>query len=78
MNDEEIVGLWTTLEPTMLQRRRMDARVSAWLDASDVSLAAEWLRLFRVEPFSAAGLVAASVVALATAPPFLWLTRSLL
>ena len=42
MNDEEIVGAWTTLEPPMLQRRRMDVRVSAWLEASDVSLAAEW------------------------------------
>ena len=67
MNDDELGGVWTTFEPTMPQRRRIDARVFAWLDAHDTSLAAEWLALFRVAPFSATGLVAVSAVAVAIA-----------
>ena len=75
MNDEELGGAWTTLQPTVRQRRRIDARVFAWLDARDTPLAAEWLGLFRVAPFSAVGLVAVSAVSIATAPPLLWLAR---
>ena len=56
MNDEELGGVWTTLQPTVRQRRRIDARVVAWLEARDTPLAAEWLGLFRVAPFSAVGL----------------------
>lgn len=78
MNDEELASLWTVLEPTTSERRRIDARVAAWLEARDASLVAEWLSLFKVAPFSAVGLVAASVLALAAAPPFVWLTRALL
>jgi hypothetical protein len=84
MSDEEIgtidefAGVWTTLDPTMPQRRCIDARVDAWLEAHDTSLAAEWIGLFRIAPFSAVGLVAVSAVTLATAPPLLWITRALL
>ena len=51
MNDEEIGDAWTMLEPTVRRRRRIDARVFAWLDAHDTSIAAEWLGLFRIAPF---------------------------
>jgi hypothetical protein len=78
MNDDELGGVWTTLQPTVGQRRRIDARVLAWLEARDAPLAAEWLGLFRVAPFSAAGLVAASAVSIATAPPIVWLARALM
>ena len=78
MNDEEPGGDWTTLEPTRSQRRRIDARVFGWLEARDMPLAAEWLGLFRAAPFSAAGLVAVSALSIATAPPFVWLVRSLM
>jgi hypothetical protein len=78
MNDEELGGVWTTLQPTARQRGRIDARVFAWIEARDTSLAAEWLGLFRVAPFSAVGLVAVSAVSIATAPPLVWLTRALL
>ena len=78
MNDEELDGVWTTLQPTVRQRHRIDARVFAWLEARETPLAAEWLGLFRVAPFSAAGLVAVSAVATATAPPLVWLARALL
>jgi hypothetical protein len=78
MNDEELGGVWTTLQPTVRQRRRIDARVFAWLEARDTPLAAEWLGLFRVAPFSAVGLVAVSAVSIATAPPLIWLARALM
>jgi len=78
MNDEEIGATWTALQPTAVQRRRIDARISGWLEARDTSLAAEWLRMFRVEPLSAAGLAAVSAVSLATAPPLIWLAGALI
>jgi hypothetical protein len=77
MNDEEIGGVWITLEPTVHERRRMDARVAAWLDARDTSLASEWLGLFRLAPFSGVGLVTVSAVSIAT-PPIVWLARALM
>lgn len=78
MNDEQIGGLWGTLQPTADQRRRLDSHVFAWLEAHDTPLAAEWLGLLKVAPFSATGLVAVSAVAMATMTPFLWLARLLL
>ena len=78
MNDEQLGAAWTTFQPTASQRRRIDARVSAWLEARDTSLAAEWLGLFKAAPFSAAGLAAASAASIAMAPPFVWLARALL
>jgi hypothetical protein len=78
MNDEELAIDWTTLQPTVRQRRRIDAHVFAWLEARDTPLAAEWLGLFRVAPFSAVGLIAVSAVAIATATPLAWLARVLM
>jgi hypothetical protein len=78
MNDEQLDGVWTTLQPTVLQRRRIDARVSAWLEARDTPLAAEWLGLFRLAPFSAVALVAVSAISIATLPPFIWLASALM
>lgn len=78
MNDEELTGVWTALQPTVRQRRRIDARVFAWLEARDTTLAAEWLGLFRIAPFSATGLLAASALSIAMAPPLAWLARALL
>ena len=78
MNDEELVGVWATLQPTVRQRRRIDARVFAWLEARDTPLAAEWLGLFRVAPFSAVGLVAVSALSIAITTPLVWLARALM
>jgi len=78
MNDDALRDAWSTLEPTAFERRRMEARVDAWLDAHDTSLLSEWISLFRLQPLSAAGLVTASAVSLATAPPMLWFVRTLL
>ena len=78
MNDEELGDFWTTLQPTVRQRRRIDARVFEWLDARDTPLAAEWLGLFRVAPFAAAGLAAVSAVSIVIATPLVWLAQALM
>jgi hypothetical protein len=78
MNDEELGAVFTTLQPTVGQRRRIDARVFAWLEARDTPLAAEWLGLFRATPFSASGLVAVSAVSVVTATPVIWVARALI
>ena len=78
MNDDELGAVWTALQPSGPQRRRIDARVAGWLEARDTALVAEWLGLFRTAPFSTAGLVAASAISIATAPPLVWLARTLL
>ena len=78
MSDEQLDGLWMTLEPTVRQRRRIDAHVFAWLEARDSPLAAEWLGLVRVAPFSAIGLVAVSLISIVAVPPLVWLARALM
>ena len=78
MNDQDLSTAWTTLDATADRRRRIDARLMAWLEAHDTSLAAEWLRLFRVEPLSALALAAASAVSIVAAPPLVWFARALI
>ena len=76
MNDEQLSDTWTTLGPTVTQRRRIDSRVSSWLDAYDTSLAAEWRGLFTASPFPALGLAAVSAVGLIFATPLVWFARA--
>ena len=78
MNDEELADAWTTLEPTVGRRRRIDAHVFAWLEANDTPLAAEWLGLFRVAPFTALGLATVSAVSIVIATPLVWFARALM
>jgi hypothetical protein len=78
MNDEQIAGTWAALQPSALQRQRIDARVFEWLDARETTLAAEWLGLFRIAPFSSAALLAASAISMVTAPPLIWFARALM
>jgi hypothetical protein len=77
VTDDELGVMWATLEPTAGQRRRIEARVFAWLDAHDTPLAAEWLGLFTATPISAVGLVSVSAVSVVVATPVLWLARAL-
>jgi hypothetical protein len=78
MNDEEFGDAWTALTPTARRRRRIDARVFAWLDARDTPLAAEWFGLFRGAPLTALGLATVSAVAIAAAPPLVWFALALI
>jgi hypothetical protein len=78
MNDEDLARTWTALDPDAARRRRIDHRLSSWLEADDTSLAAEWLGFVRREPWPALGLVAASAIALLFATPLAWVARALL
>jgi hypothetical protein len=78
MNEEELGDAWTTLEPTLRRRRRIDARVFAWIEARDTPIAVEWVRLFAVAPFAAFGLATVSAVAIVTATPLVWFARALM
>jgi hypothetical protein len=62
MNDTELMSTWSTLEPSPRCRARIETRVFEWLEASETSLAREWLGLLKVEPLT--GLAFASVGAL--------------
>jgi hypothetical protein len=78
MNDEALQQAWTTLEPTVGSRRRMDACVVAWLEAHDTSIATEWVALFGVAPLTSLGLALASAISIAAAPPLIWFARALM
>jgi hypothetical protein len=78
MNGDEITRGWQALAPTREMRRRMDGRVTGWLEAHDVSLAGEWLALFRVAPVRTAGLVTVGALSIMLATPVIWLARALL
>ena len=76
MNDDELIGIWTTVEPSAGSRRRMQARVFDRLDASDTSLVAEWIGLFRSAPVPTFGLAAVSAVAIPLGP-LVWIATVL-
>jgi hypothetical protein len=78
MNDNDLDNAWLLLEPGVERRRRMETRVSAWLEAADTPLLAEWLALFRMAPLPAFGLTSVSAVSLLAAPPLLWLALAVI
>jgi hypothetical protein len=78
MDEPDLERVWTTLDPTLDQRRRMSLRVADWIEAHNTPLAAEWLGLIQVRPFTALGLAAVSVLSIITATPILWFVRSLM
>jgi hypothetical protein len=43
MNDADLFGLWATLAPSTRRRARIETRVFDWIEASESSLAGEWL-----------------------------------
>ena len=78
MNHDTVNDAWTTLGPTAPERQRIDARVAAWLDAYDTSLAGEWLGLVRHAPLPALGLATLSAASIVAAPPLVWFARALM
>jgi hypothetical protein len=62
MNDTDFTQSWALLEADSRRRARIETRVFDWLEASETSLAGEWLGLLKVEPLT--GLAFASVGAL--------------
>jgi hypothetical protein len=78
MNDEELAGAWTALEPTPRQRRRIEARIRGWLEARETSLPAEWLGLLRVSPLAGLGFAAMAACLVLFATPLSGLALALL
>jgi hypothetical protein len=78
VNDEDLAAAWLTLDPTAVQRRRIDGRVFGWLEAGDTSLVAEWLALFKRAPLPAFGLLSVGAVWVLAATPVLLVARALL
>lgn len=77
MNDNDITNTWTTLEPTVSQRRRISVYLFNHLEAHDTTIAAEWFALIRVSPVSSVGLAAVSTIALLVATPLVWFAGSI-
>ena len=77
MNEAELTGTWSTLEPTARRRARIETRLFEWLDASQTSLLSEWLRLLKVEPLTALAYVSVSALSLVLLTPVGWIVSAL-
>ena len=78
MNDTEIMNLWSALEPSSRRRARIETRVFEWLDASETSIAAEWLGLLKIEPLTVLAYSSLGAVALVLLTPVGWIAGWLL
>jgi hypothetical protein len=78
MTDSELTDTWAVLQPTPQQRRRIEARVLGWLEARESPLAAEWLRLFKANPFARLSIAAIAACLVLFATPLSWLAFSAL
>lgn len=73
MNDTELVSAWATFEPSSRRRARIETRVFEWIEASETSLAGEWLGLLKVEPLKALAFVSVGAVSLVLSTPVGWM-----
>ena len=78
MNDTELTSLWSALDANGAQRARIETRVFEWLEASETSIAAEWLGLLKVEPLTALAYASVGAIALLLLTPIGWIATSLL
>ncbi len=78
MTDTEIMKLWSALEPAANRRARIENRVFEWLDASETSIAAEWLGLLQVEPLTVFAYATVGAVSLILLTPIGWIAGFLL
>jgi hypothetical protein len=78
MNDTEIMNLWSALEPSTRRRARIETRVFEWLEASETSLAKEWLGLLKVEPLMGLAYASVGALALVLLSPVGWVVSLLL
>ena len=72
MNDTDLLTLWAALEPGPRRRARIETRVFEWLEASETSIAAEWLRLLKVEPLTGLAYASVGALSLALSSPVAW------
>jgi|JRYD01.1.fsa_nt_gb hypothetical protein len=69
MNDTDLRHEWSLLEPAARQRARIETQVFEWIEASEMSLASEWLGLLKVEPMKALAFVSVGAVPLVLLTP---------
>jgi hypothetical protein len=77
MNDLEIIGTWSALEPSARRRARIETRVFDWLEASETSLLGEWLGLLKVEPLTGLAYVSVGALSLVLLTPVGWVVAAL-
>ena len=78
MNDADLMRLWSALEPSTRRRARIETRVFEWLEASETSIAAEWLGLLKLEPLTALAYASIGAVSLFLLTPVGWIASWLL
>jgi hypothetical protein len=78
MNDTEMMSLWSALEPSARRRARIETRVFDWLEASETSIAAEWLGLLKIEPLTSLTYAAVGALSLVLLSPVGWIMSALL
>ena len=72
------MSLWSGLEPSARRRARIETRLFEWLDASETSLAGEWLGLLELEPLTGLAYAAVGAVALVVLSPIGWMVSLLI
>ena len=78
MNDTDFTQSWALLEPDSRRRARIETRVCEWLEASETSLAGEWLGLLKVEPLTGLAFASVGALSLVLLTPVGWIMYSLL
>lgn len=78
MNENELARKWALLEPEQRQRRRIDARVRRWLEASESSLTAQWLSLIKVHPVAVLSFAAVAACLVVVSTPLSWLAHAVM
>ncbi len=73
MNDTELVSTWSALDPSSRRRARIETRVFEWIEASETSLAGEWLGLLKVEPLTGLAFVSVGALSLMLFTPVGWM-----
>jgi hypothetical protein len=73
MNDTELVSTWSALEPSARRRARIETRVFEWLEASETSLADEWLGLLKMAPLTGLAYVSVGAISLVLLTPIGWM-----
>ena len=78
MNEAELIGTWSTLEPAARRRARIETRLFEWLDATETSLFTEWLEVLKVEPLTGLAYVSVGALSLVLLTPVGWIVTALL
>jgi len=78
VNDTELMSLWSALEPSSRRRARIETRVFDWIEATETSIAGEWLGLLKVEPLKGLAFASVGAVSLVLLTPVGWMVSLLL